>query len=400
MRGIHNKLRGTILAPKILFLTDDFPPILGGISTYSYEITKSLKELGEDVIVLAPKDEGYKEFDENCNIKIIRRWFPRFQHGYYIKVLLLFFYLLYYVKKYNINIIHCATWLPCGVASLPLCKILKIPYTVTTYALDVLNPQVSKFRTMVMKLVLKNAKKIISISNYTRGILLELGISKENIEVIPLGVNYERFDADIDYSDIIKKHSIQGKKVILTVGRLVKRKGHDMVIKSLPEVIKKVPNIVYLIVGDGPQRNELEELVKKLKLEEHVIFAGHVAHEDEELLKYYTACDVFIMPSRELKETGDVEGFGIVYLEANACGKPVIGGKSGGVVDAIEDGVTGLLVDPQNINDISIALVRVLTNEEYSNKLGVNGRKRVEKEFNWKNITRKTRNLLKSCINK
>jgi len=154
-----------------------------------------------------------------------------------------------------------------------------------------------------------------------------------------------------------------------------------------------------LIIGDGALRKELEDLVKKLKLSEHVIFVGYIAHEDEDLLKYYTACDVFIMPSREIKEKGDVEGFGIVYLEANACGKPVIGGKSGGVVDAIEDGVTGLLVDPQNINDISKALIKLLINKEYSSELGVTGRKRVEKEFNWKNIAAKTRNVLKSCIN-
>jgi len=397
MRGIFNKSRGTILAPKILFLTDDFPPILGGISTYSYEITKSLKELGEDVIVLAPKDEGYKEFDENCNIKIIRRWFPRFQHGYYIKVLLLFFYLLYYVKKYNINIIHCATWLPCGVASLPLCKILKIPYTVTTYALDVLNPQVSKFRTMVMKLVLKNAKKIISISNYTRGILLELGISKENIEVIPLGVNYERFDADIDYSDIIKKHTIQDKKVILTVSTLIySYKGHDKVIKSLPKVLEKVPNVVYLIVGEGPLRKSLEKIVEELKLENHVIFAGFVPHEDVALLKYYKACDVFIMPSGGDEKKGHVEGFGLVYLEANACGKPVIGGRCGGTLDAIVDGETGLLVNPSDIDEIAEALIKILTDESYAHRLGMNGRKRVENDFDWKIIAKKTIKVINS----
>ena len=379
---------------KILLFTADFPPVAGGIQTYSYEIAKNLNELGEDIIVLALKDDGYEEFDKNQDIKIIRKWFPS---NNYLKVMLLFFYLAYYTKKYKINIIHSTAWLPCGVASSFLYKMFGVPYVVTTHAVDVLEPQTSSFRTMVIKSVLKNAKKIISVSNYTKGILLELGIPKENIEVIPNGVDYKRFDANIDYFDIIKKHSIQGKKVILTVGRLVKRKGHGMVIKSLPEVIKKVPNMVYLVVGDGPLRNELEELVKKLKLEKYVVFAGYIAYED--LPKYYTACDVFIMPSREIKEKGDVEGFGIVYLEANACGKPVIGGKSGGVVDAIEDDVTGLLVDPQNINDISNALIKLLTSKEYSSKLGVNGRKRVEKEFNWKNIAGKTRNVLKSCVN-
>jgi len=380
---------------KILLFTADFPPVTGGIQTYSYEIAKNLHELGEDVIVLAPKDEGCKEFDENQDMKIIRKWLPS---NYYLMVILSFFYLIYYTQKYKINLIHSATWLPSGVASLFLYKIFRTPYIVTTYALEVLEPQTSNFRTRVMKSALINAKKVIAISNYTKNIIIkDLNIPKENVKLVPLGVEYNRFKININYSDVVKRHNLQGKKVILTVATLLyPYKGHDRVIKAMSKVLEKVPNAVYIIVGEGPLRKELVELVKKLKLEEKVIFAGYVQNAD--LSKYYSACDVFIMPSSEEKEKGYVEGFGLVYLEANACGKPVIGGRCGGTLDAIVDGKTGLLVNPLDIDEIADALIKILSDEHYARYLGMNGRKRVENEFNWRIIAEKTRDVINSAL--
>jgi len=165
--------------------------------------------------------------------------------------------------------------------------------------------------------------------------------------------------------------------VILTVGNLVERKGHDVVLKSLPKVLKEVPNTVYLIVGDGEQKQNLKELVDELGLGEQVIFTGRVP--EKELPQYYNACDVFIMPSREIGS--DIEGFGIVFLEAGACSKPVIGGRSGGIIDAVEDGVSGILVDPTNVDEISQTLITLLTDDELARRLGRQGRKRVEEDF-------------------
>lgn len=210
-----------------------------------------------------------------------------------------------------------------------------------------------------------------------RDSLIGLGIPDSKIHVIPHGVDINRFESGSEYQGIVSEHGLGGKKVILTVGNLVERKGHDMVIKSLPKVLENVPDTVYLIVGDGKQRQSLTNLVKELDLGEHVVFTGRVT--DNELLQYYNACDVFIMPSREID--GDIEGFGIVYLEANACSKPVIGGKSGGIYDAVQDGVSGILVDPLDVNEISQALITLLTDDLLAKKLGKQGKKRVEEEF-------------------
>lgn len=151
---------------------------------------------------------------------------------------------------------------------------------------------------------------------------------------------------------------------------------------------------MYLIIGKGEEEERLIELTKDLGLEEYVKFVGYVETEDMPL--YYNNCDVFVMPSKTIDI--DYEGFGIVYLEANACGKPVIGGKSGGVGDAVIDGVTGLLVDPDNIEEISQAIIRLLIDQAYARKLGESGRRRIEEELNWKTVGEKVESILQETI--
>ncbi|MCK4326421.1 glycosyltransferase, partial [bacterium] len=205
--------------------------------------------------------------------------------------------------------------------------------------------------------------------------------------VIPPGVDSLRFRPDLDADAVLKKHHLFGRQVILTVSHLVRRKGHANVIRALPNVLRKVPNAVYLIVGRGAEEVHLRKLVHDLGLQDKVIFVTRVT--DEQLPLYYNVCQVFIMPSYEIKEEGDVEGFGIVFLEANACGKPVIGGRSGGVEDAIINGETGLLVNPLNVVEIANALTRILTDREFAERLGRQGGKRAERELSWKQVTKR-----------
>ena len=134
-------------------------------------------------------------------------------------------------------------------------------------------------------------------------------------------------------------------------------------------------------------------MVKRENLEDVVHFCGYIP--PEELPLYYSLCDVYIMPSRELRDRGDTEGFGITYLEANACEKPVVGGRSGGVEDAIVDGVTGFLVDPLNSEDIADALIRLLGNPELSAKMGRQGRSRILEGYTWHRITENMLNHFK-----
>jgi phosphatidylinositol alpha-1,6-mannosyltransferase len=184
--------------------------------------------------------------------------------------------------------------------------------------------------------------------------------------------------------------------MILTVGNLVERKGHDMVISALPEVQKVIPDVTYLVVGDGRYRSNLEQLAVTRGVRDRVVFAGQVP--EKELPEIYSLCDVFVMPARERLDECDVEGFGLVYLEANACGKPVIGGRSGGIPDAIVDGVTGLLVDPHDPIEIANALIQLLRDRELSTKMGHEGRKRVVRDFTWERIARQVQGILDSVV--
>ena len=160
--------------------------------------------------------------------------------------------------------------------------------------------------------------------------------------------------------------AFEGKRVLLTVGRVVPRKGMDTIIRALPSLIETFPDLHYLLVGRGEYRATLEALAAELGVSDHVTFVGSVA--DGELVEHYRLCDLFVMPNRELPNH-DTEGFGLVFLEANACGKPVIGGRAGGVVEAVRDGENGLLVNGDDVADVSRAIASVLGDEALADRL-------------------------------
>ncbi len=365
---------------KILLTTNDFPPKVGGIQTYCYELARNLTSLGEEIVVLAPGVKGDSEFDGKQSFKIIR---IKKKFNLYANFFLA-------LRKHKIesilvahraNYAHLASWIN---------LLFRIPYNIIVYGGEILIPG----RKRSIQKNFERAKKVITISNFTKEKLIEIGIPARKIVVIHPGVDPIKFNPRCDPSSTKNKYNLEGKKVILTISHLVRRKGHHSVLKALPRVLEKVPNLVYLIIGKGEEEGRLKGAVKDLKLEDKVIFIGEVS--ENELPRYYGICDVFVMPSYEIKEKGDVEGFGIAYLEANACGKPVIGGRSGGVPDAVIDRETGLLVDALNINQIADALVKLLTNPEYSQKLGKKGRERIEKGLNWERMAQRIREIIRS----
>src|SRR3989304_2206710 len=195
---------------------------------------------------------------------------------------------------------------------------------------------------------------------------------------------------------LVEKHRLQNKQIIMTVGRLDERKGHDMVIRAMTQLTKRFPDVVYMIVGKGREEQRLKSLADNLKLHDRVVFTGFVA--DESLPDYYNLCDVFVLPNRETESNdqlkGDYEGFGVVFLEASACGKPAIADKSRGSSEAVVDGITGLMVDPRSDDDIAHAIERILEDKSFAGRLGMAGRNRAEKEFDWQHITQIMKNIL------
>jgi phosphatidylinositol alpha-1,6-mannosyltransferase len=205
------------------------------------------------------------------------------------------------------------------------------------------------------------ADGIVAVSRFTRDMLVdEFGVPSGKIELVSNGVDLERFVPRPRPDYLVARYGLEGRPVLLTISRLYARKGMDRVIESLPIVIRRFPDLVYLIVGEGSYRPTLEALVAHHDLGRNVVFAGAVP--DYELTEHYSLGDVFIMANREMPD-GETEGFGLVFLEANACGLPVIAGKAGGSVDAVTDLVNGLVVDGDDTESIAAAIIRMFEDD-------------------------------------
>lgn len=196
------------------------------------------------------------------------------------------------------------------------------------------------------------------------------------------GIDIEHFSPERAESSLRAELNLEGKKVIVSVGRLVKRKGQDRLIEALPSIRKAIPNAHLLFVGQGSYEKYLKNLVRKEGLAEAVTFVGRVRFAD--LPKYFGVGDLFAMPSRSRFAGLEVEGLGIVYLEASSCGIPVVAGASGGAPDAVVEGRTGLVVDGNNVDEISRVIVDLLSNEELRKEMGNNGREWVLAQWSWK----------------
>jgi phosphatidylinositol alpha-1,6-mannosyltransferase len=203
---------------------------------------------------------------------------------------------------------------------------------------------------------------VVAVSEFTRQALIEtMGVAPERIELIVNGVDAERFRPGPKPPALLARYGLEGKRVLLTVGRLVERKGIDTTLRALPAILERVPDACYLIVGTGEYLPRLEALVAELGLGEQVIFAGRVPRD--ELVAHYQLCDLFVMPNRELANH-DTEGFGLVFLEANACGKAVVSGMAGGVVEAVRHGETGLNVDGTDVDAVATAITGLLLDDD------------------------------------
>ena len=362
---------------KPLLINFDFPPIVSGISSLFYNLFKEL-DLAQ-TIVLAPKLKNDEVIDKNYPLKVLR--YSTFFGLKAIRIIALIPYVFTCIVKLRINILICAVPLSLGFIGLLFNKIKKIPYIVFYYGGELDKYRKNPIAFSALKTILRNATRIVTISDYTSDEVSEYGVDKKKVFKIIPGVDFKKFRPSLNCEKIKVQFDLENKRVLLTVARLARRKGIDSVIEALNEVIKEDDNVTYVIVGKGRDENYLKKLVKDKGLEKYVIFAGSVS--DFDLPLYYNACDIYVMPNKKTVGGEILEGFGISFVEAAACAKPVIGGITGGVREAVLDGKTGLLVDPNNIKLLSESILKLLRNKDYANDLGQTGRQWVEAEFAW-----------------
>jgi phosphatidylinositol alpha-1,6-mannosyltransferase len=378
-------------AMKILMLTDSFLPHAGGSREYYYNLYRHLAEFDDTRVTIATKKvPGWEEFDRRVSSDSfgIARWLKplstwRLQE--LPKGLGPFLHAAWHIHKENPEILHAGDLYPQAVSALILKKMTGLPYLAYCHGEDIALTDRYKYQPRVRDRIYLGADAVVANAEFARKGLLRIGVPESRIVKITPGVDLDRFSPRPAREDLIEKWNLKGKKVVLTVARLVSRKGHDLVLRAIARLTRELPDAVYLIVGRGPEEQRLQKLAAELGIMDAVRFAGHVP---EELLPdCYNLCDVFAMLNRE-EANGDLEGFGMVFLEANATGKPVIGGRSGGTADAIVEGKTGFRVDASQLDELTATLRMLLTDTNLRCQLGNAGRDRVQREFQWRDRAR------------
>ena len=277
-------------------------------------------------------------------------------------------------------VFHCARALPEGFAALCATRACRSArYVCWTHGEELQYAKSSRELTALLTWVHRGASAIIANSRNTARELQLLGVPSEKVHVVYPGVDVARFAASGAGMAIRKRYVRDGEILLVTIGRLQRRKGHDVTIEALASLKSELPRLKYLIVGDGEGRASLERLVDSKGVRDLVTFTGAVAAE--ELPAYYAAADIFVHPNRV--DNGDVEGFGIVFLEAAAAGVPVIGGNTGGVPEAVEANVTGLLVSGTDSVELVRAIRTLAGDAALRRAMGTAGRARVSRQFTW-----------------
>lgn len=347
---------------KTLLFTLEYPPFHGGVANYYGNLAKYWPI--EEKLLVFNNNRG-----EIMASKGFLSWLPAI------------FTLKRKLNQEKIDYLLVGQILPLGTVAYLTSFLKPIKYAVFLHGMDLAFALRSERKRVISKLILKRADRIICANSYVQEKLFEFWPELEDkTGIVNPGIETGVPDTDpYDLREIKNTHNLEEKTVLLSLGRLVKRKGVDRTIEALVHIPAELSdNLIYFIAGAGPREAYLKKLVP-LRYAKKIIFLGELS--DSEKWAWLKLCDIFIMPSRDI--SGDFEGFGIVYLEANLCGKAVIAGNSGGVRDAVIDGVTGLLVDSEKVDVIGESIIRLSQDKELRDKLGKQGRERALKEFNW-----------------
>ena len=375
---------------KTLVITNDFPPRPGGIQTFVHGLIEGLDP--KDVVVLSSKFKGWQEFDKLQKYKVFR---------YDTEMLLptpaVANYAIKLVKEFDCESVLFGASAPLGLLSAKL-KENGIKKTVAlTHGHEVGWSFTPGLKQTFQKIV-KDVDKLTYLTKYTFEKIKEAIPESELVkfEQLTPGIDIEMFKPSNketkEVQDLKHRFRIQDKLIVACISRLMPRKGQDTLIEIWPEVIKKVPSAHLLIVGGGPHKQNLHKKAFDLNINSNVTLTGSVPWE--QLPTFYASADVFAMPVRTRNFGFDVEGLGIVYLEASASAVPVIAGNSGGAPDAVINEVTGYVLDPKNKNLLVEKIVNLLLNPDLRNRLGKQGRSWIEKQWQWPSRHLQIRKLL------
>ncbi len=368
----------------LIILAYQILPRMGGTERYIYELSCALQDRGEELVVIATDCEGAAEFDSRSPLTIERVPAKSKWQAAHALTSAATDYVNGNSFDESVTAIVAGRWRPEGLAGWLVRRRTGLPYVVISHDRETVHTGNNVLKWATQHLVIRGAAGAMAVSHYAASCLQRRGLPEEQIALVYGGVNPRAFAVDKqDVAELRAHLSARGQPILLTVARLVHSKGHSQVIAALPQVLEQVGEVKYVIVGSGREKENLQQLVEQEGIAEFVSFRGEVG--DAELAALYHVADLFIMPSRDMNGKSR-EGLGLTYLEAGLCGLPAIGGRTGGVADAIVDGETGLLVDPEDHVQIANAIIRLISDEAFAQRLGQNARRRVLDDFTWERV--------------
>ena len=375
---------------KILLVTNDFGPRTGGIETFVIGLLERIQ--GQEVIVFTSAQGDTAAYDQNWlntfGIQVIRDrskiLLPSWRVTKRAKDI---------IRSHGIEVVVFGAAAPLALMASALRKSGVKKIIALTHGHEVWWAKIFPFN-LAMKRIGNSVDHLTYLGEFTRNAIAQSLTQRSAHAMVKIapGIDTSHF---IPQPDAMQKRitlGLENKKIIISVGRLVHRKGQDKLIEALPSVLQKIPNAHLLIVGEGPYKSHLEKLANKLSLTENITFVGRILYD--KLPSYLSAADLFVMPSRSRFFGLEVEGLGIVYLEASACGIPVVAGNSGGAPDAVLDGVTGLCVDGTDVNQIAQAVIEICSDAARASKMGSAGRDWIVDQWRWEIWSKEFNSLL------
>ncbi len=366
-------------ATPLLMITELFLPTKGGTAV---SFDDDFRRLGGKAVHIVTADvPGAAEFDAthpNCIYRLKLKRSPWLKPESLVIYSKLFFRALTLALRHRFVATFAGRALPEGIVAWAVGRLTGSQVLIYAHGEELTGwGRGRKFQAMCF--ALRHADWVLSNSDFTRDTLVSLiGVSPERIAMTYPTVDVERMRPGLPVEDLRRGIGMEPRqRLILSVGRLQRRKGFDQVIRALPALVAHGLDAHYALVGIGEDWDYLQALAKEVGVSDRLHLLGHVDAED--LPRWYNACDLFAMPNRDIN--GDTEGFGLVFLEAGACGKPVIAGLAGGTGSAVVDGVTGLRVDGERVGEIETALVRLLSSPEEAQAMGIASRQRIAARF-------------------
>jgi phosphatidylinositol alpha-1,6-mannosyltransferase len=364
---------------KILCITNDFGPRAGGIETFVMGLIERAPK--GSIIVYTSAQGDTTSYDQSWlrdfGVEVIRD--PS-------KILLPTPRVIRSVKKViargSIKQVFFGAAAPLGVMARALRRKGVVNIVALTHGHEVWWAKLWPFSSAI-SFIGNNVDHLTYLGEFTKSEIAKALSTKAKSRLIKIapGIDTDHFAPDLGSIQLRRDLGLVDKKVIVSVGRLVHRKGQDFLIQSLPAILEKHPTAHILMVGEGPYRKNLTKMVEKLKLSQAVTFIGRIQYKD--LPRYICAGDIFAMPSRSRLAGLEVEGLGIVYLEASSCALPVVAGRSGGAPDAVDEGVTGFSVDGTSTVEISSAIIKLLDDPAKAKEMGAAGRSWIIEKWRW-----------------